>query len=77
MTNTNEPCSCKEHKVEEGTCKGCKDRISTHCDANNSAVQCQDCGDYFGNCCCMTDDPKLNRCNVCFAKAVSAGVKLW
>jgi hypothetical protein len=69
MKRSDEVCSlCKEHHIEEGYCKGCKDPISTHCDANNSAVQCQECGDWFGNCCCMNADPRGNRCNTCFAK---------
>lgn len=61
---------CKEcgEQVERGACAGCGDYISTHCDASNSAVPCQDCGKWFGNCCCMNKDPKGNRCNKCFQK---------
>lgn len=69
LTDTEVKCSyCREHNVEEGNCAGCSDPINTHCDASNSAVQCQDCANWFGNCCCMTDDPKGNLCNKCFAK---------
>ena len=54
--------------VEEGICSGCGDFISTHCDANISAVMCQDCGKWFGNICgCMNKDPGGNVCNACLA----------
>jgi len=58
---------CRE-EYEEGECEQCGDHISTHCDANNSAVPCQDCGQWVGNCCCMTQDPHGNLCNKCFAQ---------
>jgi hypothetical protein len=68
LKDTGVICSeCKEHTVSEGYCAGCKDPINTHCDACISAIQCQDCGDYFGNVCCMDIDPMGNRCNKCFA----------
>ncbi len=51
--------------VQRGNCSRCGDYISTHCDASNNAIQCQDCGKWFGNCCCMSDDPLGNRCNKC------------
>jgi hypothetical protein len=69
MIDTQIKCSyCKEHTVLDGLCKGCGDQISTHCDASNSAIQCQDCGDWFGYCCCMNNDNRGNRCNACYAK---------
>jgi len=61
---------CKDcgEEYKEGYCEQCGDHISTHCDANNSAVPCQDCGQWVGNCCCMTNDPRGNLCNRCFAQ---------
>jgi phage-related protein (TIGR01555 family) len=61
-------CNMCGERVMAGRCAGCGDNINTHCDAANSAIQCQDCGKWLGNCCCFNQDPRGTRCNKCYKK---------
>ncbi len=70
MKLTGTKCQNCNEMVSEGNCAGCGDRISDHCDACITAMQCQDCGQWFGNLCCMNQDRLGNRCNSCLNAVV-------